>query len=335
MIPRQLRRVGWQRVSDWLVLDDDEQTVTLSRLRAGRLQTLASCPASAVASLEAVRRQDRALYDLPVAIRMPRQAVLQRRIVMPPSARGELGRILAFEIERLAPMPTNLAAFDYRIVDVARHSRQLTIELIIVERTALDERLERARRAGLAPSYAGPQQADGAFPSAYNLLQSARPAVRRGYRVAVAAAALLAVALWAAALHSSLSLLDAQIAVLESALSTARQQAEAATHLRDEVTALESRSSLIERYRSFPSPLDALAEVAARLPDDAWLVQFRFQKGAVRLHGYAAQASHLIGNLSGSSILADARFASPVTRDREAELERFDLSLRLPQEVAK
>ncbi|QLH38085.1 MAG: hypothetical protein HWD60_02605 [Defluviicoccus sp.] len=217
---------------------------------------------------------------------------MQRRLVMPRSARGKLNQILDFEIERLAPIPANLAVYGYCAVDAPGLPGHVAIDVAVAERSAVSNRMARARNAGLEPNYAGPPLSDGTFPSPFNLLANARHGpVRRWQRIALAASGLLAAGIMAA-VYTSLELLDEQIAVLESALVVARQQADVAVKLKDQVAALQARASSIETHRSAPSPLDALAEVTMRLPDDAWLVQFDFRRGQYesrgtlpRLHG--------------------------------------------------
>ncbi len=62
------------------------------------------------------------------------------------------------------------------------------------------------------------------------------------------------------------------------------------------------------------------------LPDHTWLMQFAWRDGGVRLSGYSARPSSLIGLLEQSALLSGVAFSAPVTMDQRVGLERFNVS---------
>jgi general secretion pathway protein L len=66
-------------------------------------------------------------------------------------------------------------------------------------------------------------------------------------------------------------------------------------------------------------------EISKLLPDTAWLMELRVDEEIISLDGYAKSASELVGLFSQSRLLSNVSFASPVTRDQQSGMERFEI----------
>jgi Fimbrial assembly protein (PilN) len=77
-------------------------------------------------------------------------------------------------------------------------------------------------------------------------------------------------------------------------------------------------------------PLDALNEVAQRLPPDVWLSSFSYKKGQVELNGSAKAASPLLPLFQSSLQFQDVKFNGALTHDASGA-ERFRLQMRLKE----
>lgn len=77
-------------------------------------------------------------------------------------------------------------------------------------------------------------------------------------------------------------------------------------------------------------PLDALSEVAQKLPPDAWLNLFSCRQGLVELGGSAKAASPLLPLFQSSPQFQDAKFEGALNQDPSGA-ERFRLQLRLKE----
>ncbi|TDG04858.1 hypothetical protein E2C05_32050, partial [Paracraurococcus ruber] len=99
--------------------------------------------------------------------------------------------------------------------------------------------------------------------------------------------------------------------------------------LEAEVAALRARLDLAAALRARPPAVALLEEVARRLPDEAWLTEFRLTGDQLLLTGFAARADGLVGLLDASPLLREVRFTAPVTRDRPEAPERFQLAMRV------
>lgn len=321
MVPLDLRS-RFRPGRDWLIVDADDQALSAS---GADEPTLGS-----EHDPNLPPQGDRGRTQAAVAIRLPRHAVLQRQVVLPGAAKGELARILGYEVERIAPLTAENSAYDYRLVSTNRKTGELTIELVITEKKYVDGCLAAARHAGLDPRYLGPALPDGTFPSPFNLLPD-HPHRQSSRSRSVAWAGLVGCALVCgiAAIVATLSMLDAQISILNHKISQTQPLAEEASALREEVAERDKQATLLAQYRAIPSPLETLAEVTTRLPDDTWLSNLRMKHDDIQLRGYSADASRLVGILSAAPQFSDVRFTSPVTRERGSQLEQFDIDLRV------
>lgn len=101
----------------------------------------------------------------------------------------------------------------------------------------------------------------------------------------------------------------------------------------EEVLAEQERDrQRLELLREFDlqaqQPLEVLRGIAERLPPDAWLSLFTYQRGQAEVVGSAKSASALLPVLQGSPQFEEAKFGGAVTRDPSGE-ERFRIQLRV------
>ena len=78
--------------------------------------------------------------------------------------------------------------------------------------------------------------------------------------------------------------------------------------------------------------LQLVDELTQLLPDDTWISQLDFKDREIQLRGNSAASAALIAALEASPLLRNARFRSPVTRDRRIGTERFHLSAEIGRE---
>lgn len=322
MVPLKLRS-RFKPGRDWLIVDANDQACSANG---------ADKPTrSGAHDPNLLPQEDRGRVPAAaVAIRLPRHAVLQRQVVLPGAAKGELARILRYEVERITPLTAENSAYDYRLVSTDRKTGELTVQLVITEKKYVDDCLAAARHAGLEPRYLGPALPDGTFPSPFNLLPDhPHRQSSRSRSVAWAGLACCALVCGIATIVSTLSMLDAQISILNDKISQIQPLAREGSTLREEIAERDKQTTLLAHYRAIPSPLETLAEVTARLPDDTWLNNLRMKRDGVQLKGYSADASRLVGILSEAPPFSDVRFTSPVTRERGSQLEQFNIELKL------
>ncbi|WP_340116983.1 PilN domain-containing protein [Pelagibius sp. 7325] len=271
----------------------------------------------------ALRPRDR---GLPVHLRLTEGSVLHRRLTLPLDAEDSLREAIAFQIDGLTPFKREEICFGFRIVERDAPSGMLSLVLAAVPRQQLAPSLEAARSRGLAiaaAETAGEGQAIIIPLNDDNVAARKNKGAQRLFVVLALAAIVLAAVAVALPLHQR----EQRRSLLEERVEAARVEALAAQRLRDRLAALAAGGRFFaERKRPGHLAIDALKEVTRLLPDGAWLTGFILTETEVTLSGYATNASGLVVLLEDSPLFENARFRSPVTREGQQGLERFELS---------
>jgi general secretion pathway protein L len=117
---------------------------------------------------------------------------------------------------------------------------------------------------------------------------------------------------------------------LRQELGEARRLADRAASLRQMIAQHgEWQGALLATKQATPAVSDILLELTRALPDDTWLAELGVVGNELRLVGYSASATSLIGLIGQSKLLAEPRFRSAVTQDAASSRERFELGVRI------
>jgi general secretion pathway protein L len=248
-----------------------------------------------------------------VVLRLPAQAILERRVTLPLAAERALGRVLEYEMDRLTPFSAAELFWTFTIEHHDRARGSLHVRLSLVPKAQLRPLTEPLEHAGLTPSVLEAPVA-GEAPRRIWLrrAQSAGDRWRRRGLV-VAAGACAALAVTAAVLPfvlqaSARATLEGRIAGLRPAVSKAealRSQIGRNAAGADVITAEQARVG---------DALEVLATITDLLPDDTYLTDVSLRERKVELTGESAAAARLIAILSADPTIRNPAFAAPVTR---------------------
>lgn len=263
-----------------------------------------------------------------ILVEVPPERVLSKIVSYPSGARGELDRIVEFDIPRHFPFPAERVLYRHRIVQrpgaAAPETGTLAVEIVAVPREIVTAICADLAAAGLSP--AGVALVGGASAEPLFLPGSAVPRVRRtasattrrlGY--ALAAMALAALASWPLAQQSHLSALDREITEL-------KPRAEAALKSRERQQQDTERARAIVALGGARPPLVRVLDTLSRdLPDGAWLLSLSITGRDLILDGLSPSAAGVALALQKSGAFTGIVFRAPVTREAASGLERFQL----------
>jgi general secretion pathway protein L len=85
---------------------------------------------------------------------------------------------------------------------------------------------------------------------------------------------------------------------------------------------------VIEEKRTQISLLSTLKELTSALPDDSYLDRIQYERDKIEITGFTPSTTTLIDRISKQRDFSSPTYVSPVTRDQQTGLERFDLSFR-------
>ena len=261
-------------------------------------------------------------------VSLPSGAALRSIVSLPLAAEGNLAEVMGFELDRHTPFKRDEV---YRSQAVLRRdvaTKRLLVQLSVVPRPLVDEALAAARRLGLAADtveIAGAPEIGNLLPPQRRRLAARLPSLAQGGLAAVA------VVLAAVALLLPLYQAHRRADALAASLAQVRQAAEESLRLQKEIDAEVQEGGFLDtRKRQTPAASEILSVVTHLLPDDTWLSELELTGGELRLTGYAASASTVLGLVDQSGRFTNAAFRSPVTQDQRVQREEFNIAARLP-----
>ncbi len=261
-----------------------------------------------------------------LVLELPKGWVLERRVVLPAAARGELERVVERELDRFTPFRQEqlLFAVDERPETPAPD--RILARIRLVPRQRLEPWLRALRTAGLPLT--GVRESGA--PPRENLLPRAlraRPPLSR--RLLLWSPLLLSFLLTALLLLLPLRQAEERLAELRTRESALRTEAREALELRDAVEAgIGALERLESSWREAVDVPSLLQELARRLPAGTRLHGIRMQGKTLELRGTSPQASALIGRLEASPLFSAVRFLSPVVQRREGEQFHLGAAIR-------
>jgi general secretion pathway protein L len=268
--------------------------------------------------------------DLRLALCLPQDAVLRRRMLLPEAARDNLRQIGAFEMDRQTPFRIEQVYYDLRELPGAAPAGRMAAELVAVPRAAVDAKLDHLRTAGIAIDAV--DLCDGDKRLGVNLLPPEMARVhrdpRRRLNLILAGAAVVLVLLclgqW---LHNRADALASMQTQVDDMHADAQKVAELRKQLEDSAGAA---GFLARRKTESVALVDILQDLTTRIPDDTWLERFTVDSGGhVGMQGQSAKAAPLIDVLQSSKLLTGANFQGVIQKDPATSKERFYMDAQL------
>ncbi|MCR4297876.1 MAG: PilN domain-containing protein [Gallionella sp.] len=260
-----------------------------------------------------------------IALCLPEERVLCKKLSLPPAAEENLRQVIAFEMDRHTPFNAGQVYFDYRL---ARRDKQLEISLAVAPRDAVDEPLRQLAAWG-AQASAVLVAGDATDDTQWNLLPDGLRQKRKDTRLPRLNAALASgvAVLLCIALALPIWQKRETVLALQPLLNNAHEQAEAAENLRRQLEAMMAEYDyLLDKKRESPPVVAVLEDVTRLLPDDTWVQQFNLNGKEMQIHGETASSSKLAGLFEQAKTLHDASFRAPLTKGQGANSERFQLA---------
>jgi general secretion pathway protein L len=335
LVPGWLRR-RVRHSAEYLVFDVSGDEIVVQRIAGQSHRELGRIPAQpgdetaeamAVSALVGRLNLDR----LDVVLRLAAGNALRKSLHMPLAAADNLREVLSFEMDRQTPFTADQVYFDYHIS--ARHpgTQRMDVELLACPRGDIDAAIERAAKWGVQPDIVDIAGAAETGDRPVNLLprETGRTGAA-GHAWLTGALAAIAVALAVTTVYLSLDRQRQAAETLQAEAAGAKAEADTALKLRKEIARLvQAGGYLANRRKNTPRVVEMVDELTGLMPDGTWLQNLRVRDGEVRISGFSAAASSLIGVIERSPLFAEARFRSPVTQDTRVGAERFTISARI------
>jgi general secretion pathway protein L len=263
----------------------------------------------------------------PVVVEIPAERALSKIVSFPSGAKGQLNRILEFEIARHFPFPAERVYFQYRVAGGAEG--MIAVEIVAVPRDIVDGIGAALADAGLRAAGIAVSGGSGAPPLflptvALGQTRFEAAPTRRLLTMAVVLSALAAAVSWPLAQQARLGAIDRELAALKPQAELALRADEAQRHDGE-------RSAAILRLRAGRPPLVAVLDALSRdVPDGSWLLSLSVSGRDVTLDGLSPSAATIALALEKSRDVTGVVFRSPITREASG-LEHFQLGATLAE----
>ena len=279
--------------------------------------------------LEAMRQRWGATVSATVLV--PLHHCFVRDLTLPKAAAPRVDEILSLDLERTTPFRASQVLTGwYRLPD-ADTGGTMTVRQIVLQRQTLDGLLADIKTARLPLKAITVADASGTRLPANLLergLRQRAPAIR-WLRNIIAAEAIGLLTFAAIGLGLTLTNLNTGLATANADVDKATKQVQI---IRRQLSDADSAAALLRQPRlrkiETPAVLAVWEDVTKALPDSTWLTEMRVDDGNVQIDGQSANASELISVLSKLGIFTNVAFASPVTRDPQRGVERFQIKLQ-------
>jgi len=269
-----------------------------------------------------------------ILVEIPPERVLSRIVALPAGARGEIDRILSFEIARHFPFPAERVFYRYRRLDrsgnsAAARDGPLAVELVAVPRDVVASIVDELAVAGLQVSgiamVASPDAAPLFLPREALAGAAAPPAISRRIAALFVLLALIAAVSWPLAQQVRLAALQRDIAAL-------RPQAEAALRARQTRQRESEQAAAIAQLRAGRPPLVALLDTLSReLPDGSWLTSLSLAGHDMLIEGLSPSATTIALALGRNPNFGNVQFRAPTARDVATGLEHFQFGATIEE----
>lgn len=263
---------------------------------------------------------------------LPPEAVLVRRLRLPAAAGNRLHQTLGYQLERLLPLRAERLYFDCAVEARGLAHKRISVALAAVRREPVEALAATALECGIRCVVVSAAATSGrrwVF-----LRRNALPAAESGggfdrwLATSAAALWLLAMAVILGQYHTENQRLAAQVRTLQV-------RAAAADGLRRslEVRLRQIRFLADRSQDPNASASTLIAELTRRLPPSAWVFQLQDEDGAVRISGFAVNASAITAQLARSKLFTGVVLRSAV-KAPAGDRERFDISFHLKAPAA-
>ncbi len=260
----------------------------------------------------------------PLVIRLDDDRILSKRLRLPALGRDELTAAVGYQLASATPFPPEQLYHGYRVL--SRDGNAVEVELIAAPKSFAQPLIDGLEAAGFGP----PARLVARDRDDTDLLPRREGGGGRRWRIGWRMPALLLLLLLlAVAMVVPVVKKRAELIRLESELAAARERAAPLLKARDR--ALKLNKSLRE-IRAVAEPgrteLEIIERLSELLPDSVWLIELRFAKGRIQLRGEAPHAVDVLERLQNAPEFTDARFLSPVSKNRRNGRENFHIEIR-------
>jgi len=275
--------------------------------------------------------------NLAVGIRLPREQVFERKLVLPGEIARTLDDVVLRDLTARTPFRAHAVYHDYATTRSPVPGRIIVWQWV-TRREFVEDMMQRLQLDPAKLAFIDVVPTKNGDEPTPRITLNRDDRGRRSSWVRTTAVALTATAMMIAASDLGLELMSQRVMLddLDHQLIAAKARAE---QVRGAMEKLEQKQAVLLRLRSRkreqPGLLDVWEETTRVLPSHSWLTEFRLVQAPhsedrqVTMAGFSAAASSLVGLLDRSPMFVDASLTAPIALDPGEQRERFAIQARV------
>ncbi|MBY0226289.1 MAG: PilN domain-containing protein [Hyphomicrobium sp.] len=266
-----------------------------------------------------------------VNILLPSSECLSRRMSIPKAALPDIDAIAALDLERTTPLRLTDVYTALAIERPARGQNGVSATQFIIKRQKIEHIRALLEDVGARLVGASCFQSDPKSALPINFLSEREPAVSQARRSLLPGPGLLAAlggVLTLSGLIISIYRHDQALAALREETAALRERISLARQEQTSGSAA-AQQALLQFKNGRPVTVALLEDLTRRLPDSAWVTDFRMSEDKIELGGFGRPVRSLAPDLEASEFVESAAITAPIVTDDRLQKERFELRLRL------
>jgi general secretion pathway protein L len=274
-------------------------------------------------------------HDSAVGVRLPRDKIFCRKLILPHEALRSLDEIVVHDLVARTPFRLNDIYYDHWATKASGADKIVVWQWVVrrdfVKDALASLQLDPTRLAFIETACDGDGSPSPLISVLRNDHQHRSWASRAAAALTYCAVALAVLTFWLkyAQQESKLDDLKVQIATVKLK----------AASVRTAVERLEQKQAMLRRLRlqksQQPGLLDIWEEITRILPVHSWLIELRLseaqdkQDQLVAMTGFSAAGSSLVAVVDRSPLFFDASLTAPIAVDSVEQRERFALQAKI------
>ena len=252
--------------------------------------------------------------------------VLKKQLSLPAAVRPNLRQALGFELGRITPFPADQIYYDYSLSAQDHPENRLSVDVFLVPRKYIDPTLEEIRSLGISIDAIKTDIQDQLNLMPFDDVEGRNNCPDKVGLALLVIACILSLAL----LYMPVFKQQQRLQQLTAINKPMQKDLVQLKRLREQQQLLEKKRLFIKKKGAVQLlQMQLLDELSRIIPDHTSVSDLEIKKDEVYLRGQSDNAAAILRILDSSSLLEEAEFKAPLTKNAATKKDRFHIAAKI------